>query len=151
MNRTDWQGPFILSLICALADGLRQAEPIRHSARVNRVNRVEEAALRAIDFYPPAELTHQVMEMAGEFFDKVEGMFNQAFQPTDPVDKKKQSRISALIHTSVDDCKISVSYIADVELLQSVINQMDEEGIEGKSRRQVIERRIRAIKKERAA
>jgi hypothetical protein len=38
-----------------------------------------------------------------------------------------------------------------VELLQSVINQMDEEGIEGKSRRQVIERRIRAIKKERGA
>jgi hypothetical protein len=83
-RKTDWQGPFILSLICALADGLRQAEPIRHSARVNRVNRVEEAALRAIDFYPPAELTPQVMETATRFFEQVEEMFQQAFPQEGP-------------------------------------------------------------------
>lgn len=74
MTRSDWQGPFVLSLVCALADGLRRMEK-PNSARANRLTRVEETALRAIDFYPPAELTPQVCEMADEFFQQIERTF----------------------------------------------------------------------------
>jgi len=79
-SKTDWQGPFVLSLICALAEGLKQAEPVKYSARVNRLIKVEDAAFKAIGFYPPAELTSQVQDLAGEFFDKVEEIFVQTFE-----------------------------------------------------------------------
>jgi hypothetical protein len=61
--------------------------------------------------------------------------------------KEKQRRIRSLIHTSVQDCKTSIALVSDVELLQAVLDKMEQDGIESKSRRQVIERRIRAIKK----
>jgi len=81
ITKTDWQGPFTLSLICALANGLQQAEPVKHSARVNRLAKVEDAAFKAITFYPPTELTPQVQALASEFFDKVEAIFDATMNP----------------------------------------------------------------------
>lgn len=60
----------------------------------------------------------------------------------------RSSRIYSLIHTSVDDCRATIQLVGDPDLLQAVLAEMDRNGIEGKSRRQVIERRIRQIKRE---
>jgi len=62
--------------------------------------------------------------------------------------ERASERIDSLIYTSVDDCRCTIQYIDNPYLLQTVIKVMDRQNIEGKSRRQVIERRIRQIKKE---
>ncbi len=65
-----------------------------------------------------------------------------------PADVEKTvRRINALINTSVDDCRGTIQHIHNPYLLQTIIKVMDRDNIEGKSRRQVIERRIRQIKK----
>ncbi|MGE4544192.1 MAG: hypothetical protein AB7D06_08785 [Pedobacter sp.] len=148
LTRTECQGPFVLSLICALANGLQQAEPVKHSARVNRLAKVEETAMRAIDFYPDAELTPQVQELAAEFFDRVEKIFVETVAPPLVMDEKRQSQIAALISTSVDDCRSTIALMDDASLLQAVLDHMDKNNIDGKTRRQVIARRIRAINKQ---
>lgn len=61
--------------------------------------------------------------------------------------KQRRTRISALVHTSVDDCRMRIALEKDADLLRETLGYMDAEGIEGKSRRQVLQRRIRAIEK----
>ncbi|APG24081.1 hypothetical protein [Syntrophotalea acetylenica] len=147
-SKADWQGPFILSLICALADGLQRAEPVNHSARANRLARIEEAAFKTIPFYPPTELTPQVQDLAGEFFGKIQALFNDTLSPE--AEKHRQKQIISLVGTSVDDCRATIALMDDAALMQATLDYMDQNDIEGKTRRQVLQRRIRAIKKEAA-
>jgi hypothetical protein len=53
--------------------------------------------------------------------------------------------IERLIHTSVDDCRVSLSYIHDIEFLEGLL--VLTRGMGHVSRCQVIERRIRALRK----
>lgn len=151
-----WQGPFILSLVCALVDGLKQTEKPA-SARHNRLSRIEETAMRALDVYPDAGLTPQVQDLASAFFEKVETLFRDTLDPSAQreneakIAHQRRKRIAGLVHTSVDDCRITISTEKDAEFLREILAFMDAGGIEGKSRRQVIERRIRAIEKGRQA
>jgi len=105
--------------------------------------------MRAIDFYPEAELTPQVQELAAEFFDKVEEIFDATMRQAPGKDRQK--RIDNLISTSVDDCRATIAMMDDVDLLHDVLSHMEQNGIEGKTRRLVIARRIRAIKKDTSA
>jgi hypothetical protein len=83
------QGPVILSLICALADGLKkQAE--QKSARYNRLEKVEQSAMRAIDYYPGPALDPNVAQKAVQFFDNVESMLDQAFSADQPPSQKDE-------------------------------------------------------------
>lgn len=117
-----WQGPFILSLVCALVDGLKQTE-----------------------------------KLASAFFEKVEVLFRDTLDPSgqrdieDQIAKQRRTRISALVHTSVEDCRITIALEKDADLLRETLAYMDAEGIEGKCRRQVLQRRIRAIEKGQSA
>lgn len=65
--------------------------------------------------------------------------------------KQRPTRISALVHTSVEDCRITIALEKDADLLREILAYMDAQGIEGKSRRQVLHRRIRAIEKGQSA
>jgi len=83
------QGPVILSLICALSDGLKkQAE--QKSARYNRLEKIEQNALRAIDYYPGPALDPNVAQKAVQFFDNVEAMLDQAFSADQPPSQKDE-------------------------------------------------------------
>lgn len=151
-----WQGPFILSLVCALVDGLKRTEKPA-SARHNRLSRIEETAMRALDVYPDAGLTPKVQDLASAFFEKVEALFRDTLDPSAQLEKEakiaqqRPTRIAALVHTSVEGCRKTIALEKDADLLRGILAYMDAEGIEGKSRRQVIERRIRAIEKGRQA
>ena len=65
--------------------------------------------------------------------------------------KQRPTRIAALVHTSVEDCRKTIALEKDADLLREILAYMDAEGIEGKSRRQVLQRRIRAIEKGQSA
>ncbi len=87
----DSQGPVILSLICALSDGLKK-QTEQKSARYNRLEKVEQSAMRAIDYYPGTEIDPKAVEKAVQFFDNVEAMLDQAFSP-DPKPSQKDELI----------------------------------------------------------
>jgi hypothetical protein len=55
--------------------------------------------------------------------------------------------VEHLIHTSVDDCRTSVNRCTDVEYLYAAIAYMDANDIEHKTRRKIIQARIRKLEK----
>ncbi len=55
-------------------------------------------------------------------------------------------RARRLIYTSVHDCQVSLEHIHDIEFLEGLLVQL--RGMEGhKTRRQLVERRIRQLQK----
>jgi hypothetical protein len=58
----------------------------------------------------------------------------------------QERRQQALIHTSVDDCRCSLTYVCDIPFLEGLLVQL--RGMEGQiSRRQLVERRIRQLRR----
>lgn len=53
-----------------------------------------------------------------------------------------------LIQTSADDCRMSLRLRNDVEALRGVLSELDRKGMEKRTHRKHIERRIRQLEKE---
>ena len=61
-------------------------------------------------------------------------------------EKTDEGKRTALIFTSVDDCRVSIGHITDLPFLEGLLVQV--RGMDGHvSREKVIERRIRALRK----
>lgn len=56
--------------------------------------------------------------------------------------------VTSLVHTSVDDCRMSLERCNDPALLNAVIAYLDKNEMDHKTRRSLIQRRLKQIARE---
>ena len=64
--------------------------------------------------------------------------------------EKKFDLYNHLVMTSVHDCQVSLGHQTDANALRDVLAEMDANGVDHKTRRAHIERRIRRLEKSKA-
>lgn len=60
---------------------------------------------------------------------------------------RKFTPFQSLIMTSSEDCRISLNFYDDVDVLKGVLEEMDSRGVEKKTHRRHIEARVRKLEK----